>query len=442
MKIVLGYSGGLDTSVIVPWLREAYGAEVICMAADVGQEGGVDRLAGKAFATGASAFFGEDLREDFVSQYILPVIRAGAIYSRKYLLGTAMARPLISRRMVEIARETGADALAHGCTGKGNDQLRFELSFHALAPDLAVIAPWREWDITSREEALAFARTRGITLNVDEDKLYSRDENLWHTSHEGGPLEDPANVPDPDVFLRTRDPVDAPEEPLDLALGFEAGVPVAIDGRKLSPLPLLEVLNRLGSRHGVGRADVIEDRVVGIKSRGVYETPGGTVLLTALQELEQLVLSRRSLSLKDGLAPRYADLVYEGRWWTPERQAMDAMVDSLMAPVTGTVRLRLYKGQVTVLSRTSPTSLYDLGLASFGESEGFAHSDATGFVKLFGLPLRAVSRQQGIEVQRSSGSGSPGNAAPPKPVADGDSPGAVKESPPRGAPERNRVRAV
>jgi len=413
MKVVLGYSGGLDTSVIVPWLTENYGAEVICMAADVGQPGGVEHLGTKAFATGAAAFFGEDLRREFVSDYVLPVVRAGAVYSRKYLLGTAMGRPLIARRMVEIARRTGANALAHGCTGKGNDQLRFELSFAALAPELDVIAPWREWEIASREDALAYARARGIALDVDEDKLYSRDENLWHTSHEGGPLEDPSNVPGRDVFTRTRDPLEAPDEPLDLELGFEAGVPVSADGRCLSPLELLRSLNRSGARHGVGRADVIEDRVVGIKSRGVYETPGGTVLLAALQELEQMVLSRRALDMKDELASRYADLVYEGRWWTPERRALDALVDSLMETVTGTVRMRLYKGGVHVLSRASPMSLYDLGLASFGASQGYAHSDSSGFVKIFGLPLRAVARQEGARPREVRDDGTRGREARP-----------------------------
>ena len=406
MKVVLGYSGGLDTSVIVPWLRENYGADVVCMAADVGQQGGVEQLATKAFATGASAFFGEDLKDEFVSDYVLPVLRAGAVYSRKYLLGTAMARPLIARRMVEVARQTGADALAHGCTGKGNDQLRFELSFAALAPDLKVVAPWRVWEIASREDALAFARARGISLDVDEEKLYSRDENLWHTSHEGGPLEDPANAPTPDVFTRTCDPVDAPDQPLELEVSFESGVPVALDRQPLAPRALLEELNRAGAEHGVGRADVVEDRVVGIKSRGIYETPGGTILLKALQELEQLVLSRRALSLKDELAPRYADIVYEGRWWTPERKALDALVDSLMEPVTGAVRLRLFKGSARVLSRTSPMSLYDLGLASFGASEGYDHSDSSGFVKLFGLPLRAVAGQQGAELLSGRADGS------------------------------------
>lgn len=404
MKIVLGYSGGLDTSVIVSWLRENYGADVICMAADVGQRGGVGKLAAKAFATGASAFFGEDLKEEFVGDYAFPVLRAGAVYSRKYLLGTAMARPLISRRMVEVARRTGADALAHGCTGKGNDQLRFEVSFAALAPDLKVVAPWREWDIDSREDALAYARARGICLDgIDQEKLYSRDENLWHISHEGGPLEDPANAPGPDVYVWTTDPTDAPDTPHELELGFEAGVPVTVDGRALSPMALLHELNEMGSAHGVGRADVIEDRVVGIKSRGVYETPGGTILLTALQELEQLVLSRRCLGLKDELAPRYADLVYEGRWWTPEREALDAMVDSMMTHVSGTVRLRLYKGQASVLSRKAPESLYDLDLASFSASEGYAHSDSSGFVKLFSLPQRALAVQRQMAHRSSRG---------------------------------------
>ena len=395
MKIVLGYSGGLDTTVIVPWLRENYRADVICMAADVGQRGGVESLAGKAFATGASGFFGEDLKEEFVNECALPVLQAGAVYSRKYLLGTAMARPLISRRMVEVARRTGAHALAHGCTGKGNDQLRFEVSFAALAPDLPVVAPWREWDIRSREDALAYARARGISLDgIDVDKLYSRDENLWHISHEGGPLEDPANAPGPDVFVWTRDPADAPDVPLEVEVGFEGGVPVSVDGRPLSPLAVLMELNEIGSEHGVGRADVIEDRVVGIKSRGVYETPGGTILLAAMQELEQLVLSRRCLALKDTLAPRYADLVYEGLWWTPEREALDAMVGTMMKNVTGTVRLRLFKGQATVLSRHSPASLYDLDLASFGASQGYEHSDSSGFVKLFSLPQRAIAEQK------------------------------------------------
>ncbi len=429
MKIVLGYSGGLDTTVIVPWLRDNYGADVICMAADVGQRGGVEKLAGKAFASGASGFFGEDLREEFVSGYAWPVLRAGAVYSRKYLLGTAMARPLISRRMVEVARRTGAHALAHGCTGKGNDQLRFEVSFAALAPDLRVIAPWREWEIRSREDAVDYARARGISLEgIDVEKLYSRDENLWHISHEGGPLEDPGNAAGPDVFVWTCDPADAPDVPLEIEIGFEAGAAVTIDGRPLSPLALLMELNEIGSEHGVGRADVIEDRVVGIKSRGVYETPGGTILLAALQELEQLVLSRRCLALKDTLAPRYADLVYEGLWWTPEREAMDAMVDTMMKHVTGTVRMRLYRGQATVVARQASASLYDVDLASFGASEGYEHSDSTGFVKLFSLPQRAIAAQ---ERAASALDAVPGNGRPGTPGAgvEGASAGSAATAP-------------
>jgi len=307
MKVVLGYSGGLDTSVIVPWLRENYGADVICMAADVGQRGGVAQLGAKAFATGASAFFGEDLREEFVSGYVFPVLRAGAVYSRKYLLGTSMARPLISRRMVEIARRTGAQSLAHGCTGKGNDQLRFELSFAALAPDLQVIAPWREWDIGSREDAFAYAEQRGISLEgVDHEKLYSRDENLWHISHEGGPLEDPANAPGDDVFLWTRDPAAAPDVPLELEVGFEKGVPVTIDGEGLSPAALLQRLNERGGAHGIGRVDLVENRYVGMKSRGVYETPGGTILQAAHRGIESLTLDREEgEEASDGFDPSF-----------------------------------------------------------------------------------------------------------------------------------------
>jgi argininosuccinate synthase len=402
LKIVLAYSGGLDTSVIVPWLRETYDAEVVCMAADVGQTGGLEGLEKKALATGASAYFGEDLREDFVRDYIWPTLRSGAIYARKYLLGTAMARPIIAKRQVEVALEVGADAVAHGCTGKGNDQVRFELTFQALAPHLKVIAPWREWDIRSREDALAFARARKIPLQVDERKLYSRDENLWHISHEGGPLEDPGYEPDEDMYLWTKSPEAAPKDSQVVEIGFEEGIPVTVDGEALSPVRLVQLLNEIGSRHAIGRADIVEDRLVGMKSRGVYETPGGTLLYTALQELEQLTLHRRSLALKDQLAPRYADLVYEGRWWTPEREALDALVAALAKRVTGSVRLRLYKGGVRVAGRESPFSLYDGSLATFGEGGTYDQKDSAGFVRLFGLPLRGgvapLSGGQGEEV--------------------------------------------
>ncbi len=388
LKVVLAYSGGLDTSIIVPWLREVYGAEVVCMAADVGQKGGLDGLDAKAHATGAVAFHGEDLRHEFIADYIWPTLRAGAVYGRKYLLGTSMARPIIARRQVEVARAVGADAVAHGCTGKGNDQVRFELTFQALGPDLRVIAPWREWEIRSREQAVAYAKARGIHLDVDETKLYSRDENLWHISHEGGPLEDPAFEPEESMYLWTVAPEDAPDTPEYVELGFEAGSPLTIDGERYGPLDLLTTLNEIGSRHGIGRADIVEDRLVGMKSRGVYETPGGTLLHTALRELEELTLHRRSMALKDQVAVRYADLVYEGRWWTPEREAIDAMVNVLMQPVTGTVRLKLYKGLVRPVARTSAHSLYDADLASFGAAGDYDHADAAGFIKLFGLPLR------------------------------------------------------
>lgn len=388
LKIVLAYSGGLDTSIIVPWLKDNYDAEVICMAADVGQAGGLDGLEEKARATGAAGYFGEDLREAFVRDFIWPTLRAGAVYGRKYLQGTSMARPIIARRQVEVARSVGAGAVAHGCTGKGNDQVRFELTFQALAPDLQVIAPWRKWSIRSREEALAYARERSIPMDVDETKLYSRDENVWHISHEGGPLEDPAFEPEEEMFLWTTSPEEAPDAPEVLELGFEAGIPVAVDGEPLPPVALLEHLNRRAGRHGVGRADIVEDRLVGMKSRGVYETPGGTLLYMALQELEQLTLHRRSLSLKDQLAPRYADLVYEGRWWTPEREALDALVATLMKRVTGTVRLKLYKGGVRIVGRASPHSLYNEALATFGEDGVYDQKDSEGYVRLFGLPLQ------------------------------------------------------
>lgn len=388
LKIVLAYSGGLDTSIIVPWLKDNYDAEVICMAADVGQAGGLDGLEEKARATGAAGYFGEDLREAFVRDFIWPTLRAGAVYGRKYLQGTSMARPIIARRQVEVARSVGAGAVAHGCTGKGNDQVRFELTFQALAPDLEVIAPWRKWSIRSREEALAYAHERGISMDVDETKLYSRDENVWHISHEGGPLEDPAFEPEEEMFLWTTSPEEAPDAPEVLELGFEAGIPVAVDGEPLPPVALLEHLNRRAGRHGVGRADIVEDRLVGMKSRGVYETPGGTLLYMALQELEQLTLHRRSLSLKDQLAPRYADLVYEGRWWTPEREALDALVATLMKRVTGTVRLKLYKGGVRIVGRASPHSLYNEALATFGEDGVYDQKDSEGYVRLFGLPLQ------------------------------------------------------
>ena len=401
MKVVLGYSGGLDTSIIVPWLKENYQAEVICMAANVGQNDDLDQLETKAKATGASALVIQDLRKEFVEEFAWPTLRAGAVYSRRYLLGTSMARPLIARAQVETARQFGADALAHGCTGKGNDQVRFELTFAALAPDLQVIAPWREWDIRSREDALAYARARDIPLNVDTTKLYSRDENLWHISHEGGPLEDPINEPEEAMFQWTVSPEAAPDKAEYVEVRFEKGTPVALDGEPLDAVALLTRLNALGSRHGVGREDVIEDRLVGMKSRGVYETPGGTILYGALRELEQITLDRRSMALKDQLAPRYADLVYEGRWWTPEKEALDAMVNVLLADATGTVKMKLYKGRTWAVSRKSERSLYREDLATFGAST-YDHADADGFIKLFTLPQRAAAARDADEQRQSA----------------------------------------
>jgi argininosuccinate synthase len=401
MKVVLGYSGGLDTSVIVPWLRENYEAEVVCMAGDVGQRGGLVGLEKKALATGASSLHAEDLRREFVEDFCWPTLKIGAVYGRKYLLGTAIARPLLAKRQVDVALEVGADALAHGCTGKGNDQVRFELAYAALAPDLKVIAPWREWDIRSREDALAYARARKIPLEgVDQTKLYSRDENLWHISHEGGPLEDPAFEPEESMFLWTVSPEKAPDQPEYVEIGFEAGIPVSVDGEALGGVELLTLLNQLGSKHGVGRADIVENRLVGMKSRGVYETPGGTILHAAIKDLESITIDRRVEGLKDQMATRWADMVYEGRWWTPERQAMQAMSDVLSKNVTGTVKMKLYKGSATVASRTSPVSLYRHDLASFGHAATYDQADAAGFIRLFGLPIRAQTA-----VERAAGDG-------------------------------------
>jgi argininosuccinate synthase len=401
MKVVLGYSGGLDTSVIVPWLRENYDAEVVCMAGDVGQRGGLEGLEKKALATGASSLHAEDLRREFVEDFCWPTLKIGAVYGRKYLLGTAIARPLLAKRQVDVALKVGADALAHGCTGKGNDQVRFELAYAALAPGLKVIAPWREWDIRSREDALAYARARKIPLEgVDQTKLYSRDENLWHISHEGGPLEDPAFEPEESMFLWTVSPEKAPNKPEYVEIGFEAGIPVSVDGKALGGVELLSLLNELGSKHGVGRADVVENRLVGMKSRGVYETPGGTILHAAIKDLESITIDRRVEGLKDQMAARWADMVYEGRWWTPERQAMQAMSDVLSKNVTGTVKMKLYKGSATVASRTSPVSLYRHDLASFGHAATYDQADAAGFIRLFGLPIRAQTA-----VERAAGDG-------------------------------------
>ena len=387
--IALAYSGGLDTSIIVPWLREHYDARVICVAADIGQ--GEDELQGvreKAIASGAEECYVEDLRLEYVRDFIWPTLRSGAIYNRKYLLGTSMARPLIAKRQVEVARKVGADALAHGCTGKGNDQVRFELTYMSFAPDLAVIAPWRLWNIKSREDALEYAAAHHVPVSATATKIYSRDRNIWHISHEGGILEDPNSVPPKDLFMLTADAADAPDAPEDVTIGFSKGTPVTVNGNSLDPVALLTHLNQIGGKHGIGRADIVEDRLVGMKSRGVYETPGGTLLYTAHSELEMLVLDRRSLAAKDLIAPRYADLVYEGRWWTTEREAYDAFVDVTQERLTGTVTLRLYKGTVTIAGRQSDEALYDERFVTFGADDVYEQSDAGGFIRLFGLAQR------------------------------------------------------
>lgn len=386
--IVLAYSGGLDTSIIVPWLKEHYDVRIVCVAGDIGQG---DELAGvreKAIASGAVECYIEDLRQEFVSDFIWPTLRAGAIYGRKYLLGTSMGRPLLAKRQVEVARRIGADALAHGCTGKGNDQVRFELTYAAFAPELPVIAPWRVWDIRSREDAIAYAKKHNVPVTASREKIYSRDRNIWHISHEGGVLEDPAQAPPADLFMLTTSPELAPNEPEDVTIGFNEGTPVAVNGTFLDPVAIVASLNEIGGRHGIGRIDIVEDRLVGMKSRGVYETPGGTLLYAAHSELEQLILDRRTLSAKDSIAPRYADLVYEGRWWTTEREAYDAFVNVTQQRVTGGVTLRLFKGTVTVVSRASEYALYDERFVTFGEDDVYQQSDAGGFIRLYSLPSR------------------------------------------------------
>ena len=388
--IALAYSGGLDTSIIVPWLKENYGgARIVCVAADIGQGGEeLEGVRAKAIASGADECYVEDLRQEFIEDFIWPTLRAGAIYGRKYLLGTSMGRPLIARRQVEVARRIGADALAHGCTGKGNDQVRFELTYAAFAPDLPVIAPWREWDIRSREDALAYAAKHNVPVTASREKIYSRDRNIWHISHEGGVLEDPAQPPPADLFMLTTSPELAPDQPETVSIGFNQGTPVAVDGVFLDPLAILTTLNTIAGRHGVGRIDLVEDRLVGMKSRGVYETPGGTLLYTAHSELEQLILDRRTLAAKDLIALRYADLVYEGRWWTTEREAYDAFVNITQERVTGGVTLKLYKGTVTVAGRASEYALYDERFVTFGEDDVYQQSDAAGFIRLYSLPDR------------------------------------------------------
>jgi len=397
-RIALAYSGGLDTSIIIPWLREHYGCEVVAVAVDVGQGAETGPLEAKAYASGASDFHLVDVREEFAADYIFPVLRAGAIYEKDYLLGTSMARPLIARKQVEIALATGCDALAHGCTGKGNDQVRFELAYQALAPELAIVAPWREWDITSREDAIDYASERGIPIPVTKKDPYSRDRNLWHLSHEGGPLEDPAFEPEESMYQMTTDPALAPNEPERITVSFEAGLPVAVNGTPLTPLEIVETLNEAGARHGVGRIDLVENRLIGIKSRGVYETPGGTILVTALNALESLTLDRDCAHEKERVALRYAELVYFGQWFSPLREAFDSFLDNLMSGVSGDVTLKLFKGTCSTVGRSSANSLYSQNLASF-DMTGYDATDSAGFIRLFGLPTRGRARLSPMKVE-------------------------------------------
>lgn len=397
-KVVLAYSGGLDTSIIIPWLIENYDYEVIAVCGDVGQGKETEGLEERAKASGASKLYIEDLRDEYVEDYIIPTVKAGAVYEGKYLLGTSHARPIIAKRLVEIAEKEGAVAICHGATGKGNDQVRFELTIKALAPHLKIIAPWRIWDIKSREDAVDYAEAHDISIPVTKKDLYSRDRNIWHISHEGMDLEDPANEPQLDSLLKLSvSPEKAPDSPTYITLGFEKGVPVSLNGEKLSARVLVEKLNELGGKNGIGIADIVEDRLVGMKSRGVYETPGGTILYAALQELEYLCLDRDTQAFKREAAIKFSELVYDGKWFTPLREALSAMVDSMEETVTGEVRLKLYKGSVTPAGAKSPYSLYNEDIASFGDShELYSHKDAEGFINLFGLPLkvRAMMKQK------------------------------------------------
>ncbi|MCG3191462.1 MAG: Argininosuccinate synthase [Thermoanaerobaculia bacterium] len=393
-KVALAYSGGLDTSVIIPWLKENYGCEVVAVAVDVGQAEETSGLKEKALKTGACEFHLLDVREEFARDYLFPVLRAGAIYEKDYLLGTSTARPLIAKKQVEVALATGCDALSHGCTGKGNDQVRFELAYQALAPELGVIAPWREWSIISREDAIDYAAARGIPVVATKKDPYSRDRNLWHLSHEGGPLEDPAFEPEASMFKLTVDPKDAPDTPEYVTIVFEKGIPVSVNGEVLSPAGLIEKLNEIGGRNGVGRVDLVENRLIGIKSRGVYETPGGTLLVEALKAIESLTLDRESAHEKERLSARYAQLVYFGQWFTPLREALDAFMAKLCDTATGTAKLKLYKGKAIVVGRSSPNALYSQKLASF-DMTGYSSQDSAGFIRLFGLPYRGRAKMSG-----------------------------------------------
>jgi argininosuccinate synthase len=391
-KVVLAYSGGLDTSIIIPWLKENYDCDVIAMIADVGQGDDVDAVAEKAHKTGAAKVCVVDLRSEFLSGYVFPALRAGAVYEHKYLLGTSLARPVIAKHQVEVALREGATSLAHGCTGKGNDQVRFEHAFQALAPELKVIAPWREWDLKSREDCLDYAEKRGIQVTASREKIHSRDRNIWHLSHEGGELESPLNPPLDSTWQMTVSPQEAPDENEAVTIGFDAGTPVSVDGQKLDSVSLVELLNEIGGRNAIGRIDLVENRFVGMKSRGCYETPGGTLLLFAHRELEALCLDRDLMHFKQQIALKYAELVYYGLWFTPLREALDAFVTETQKEMTGTVTLKLYKGNIEVVRRESEFSLYRTDLSSFTMGDTYDQKDAAGFIRILGLPARSRAR--------------------------------------------------
>jgi argininosuccinate synthase len=388
-KVVLAYSGGLDTSIIIPWLKENYDYDVIAMVGDVGQGDDIEAVVQKAYNTGASKVIVEDLREEFLTGYVFPALKAGAVYEHKYLLGTSLARPVIAKHQVEVALRENAEAVAHGCTGKGNDQVRFELAYQAIAPELKVIAPWREWDLKSREDCLDYAEKRGIPVEASRQKIHSRDRNLWHISHEGGELEDAGNAPFPSTWQWTKSPQEAPDREEQVEIGFEEGVPFSVNGMPMDPVSLVELLNEIGGRNAIGRIDLVENRFVGIKSRGCYETPGGTLLLTAHRELEALCLDRDLMHYKQHVGLKYAELVYFGLWFTPLREALDAFVESTQKNVTGTVELSLYKGNISVASRKSDFSLYRTDLSSFTMGDSYDQKDAAGFIRILGLPSRS-----------------------------------------------------
>jgi argininosuccinate synthase len=387
-KVVLAYSGGLDTSVIVPWLKENYGCEVICFTADIGQGEELKGLEEKALASGASKLITRDLREEFAHDYVFQVLRSGATYERKYLLGTSMARPLIAKHQVEIAHEFGADAVAHGATGKGNDQVRFELTYTALDPRLAIIAPWREWEIRSREDAIRYANAHNVPVTATIKSIYSRDANLWHLSHEGGLLEDPWLEPEESMYLLSASPENAPDEPTYIEIEFESGTPIALNGEKMSGAQIIASLNAIGGANGIGRVDLVEGRLVGMKSHGVYETPGGTILIAAHKDIESLVLDKDTMHFKDLVALKYAELIYNGMWFSPLKEALDAFIDTTQGPVTGTARMKLYKGNGISVGRKSPFSLYREDFATFGQEDVYDQVDAKGFIRLFGLSLK------------------------------------------------------